>query len=273
MTDGPRYGQPDREYGMRLASTPAEEDGPVWMLNLMKYREVADYADGSESTISGREADGLYAPLGPLAAVGAQVVFMADVEQQLLGDAPQWDRVAIVKYPTRRAFIEMQSLPEFREKHVHKEAGMQETIVMGCQPIDLPARQGVEQPDWADVPHPPTEEDGSIVILHVLRFNEGGADGPMAQYSATAGDVALPHGVRVTGWFSVEGTIIGDGRSWDQARFNAFPSKAAFMAVVADPTRQEAESERRAAIADSYSLLLRPAIDLLAMSVEEAKTG
>ena len=31
---------------MRLATAPADEDGPVWMVNLMKYRPTADYADG-----------------------------------------------------------------------------------------------------------------------------------------------------------------------------------------------------------------------------------
>ena len=40
-TNSPGYGQVDRDYGMRLATTPADEDGPVWMVNLMKYREVA----------------------------------------------------------------------------------------------------------------------------------------------------------------------------------------------------------------------------------------
>jgi hypothetical protein len=46
-----RYGEVDREYGMRLATTPVEDDGPVWMVNLMKYREVADYADSNGSTV------------------------------------------------------------------------------------------------------------------------------------------------------------------------------------------------------------------------------
>ena len=71
MTATPRYGTVDRDYGMRLATTPPNEDGPVWMVNLMKYREVADYADGRESAISGREADDLYTPRESLAAVGA----------------------------------------------------------------------------------------------------------------------------------------------------------------------------------------------------------
>ena len=55
-----RYGKVDREYGMRLATTPVEEDGPVWMVNLMKYREVADYGDSNGSTVSGLACTGLY---------------------------------------------------------------------------------------------------------------------------------------------------------------------------------------------------------------------
>ena len=67
----------------------------------MKYREVADYPDGRASTISGQEADDLYAPIDILAEIGATPVFFGDVDQQLLGDAPIWDRVAVVKYATR----------------------------------------------------------------------------------------------------------------------------------------------------------------------------
>ena len=42
---GPRYGTVDTDYALRMAATPPEEDGPVWMVNLMKYREIADYGD------------------------------------------------------------------------------------------------------------------------------------------------------------------------------------------------------------------------------------
>jgi hypothetical protein len=45
-TRNPRYGTIDGEYGLRLAGTSAEDDGPIWMVNLMRYREFADYADG-----------------------------------------------------------------------------------------------------------------------------------------------------------------------------------------------------------------------------------
>ena len=90
----PGYGQIDHDYGLRLAATAPDDDGPVWMVNLMRYRERAEYADGRETALTGREADDEYTPLGPLAAVGAEIVFVADVEDQFIGDEPVWDRIA-----------------------------------------------------------------------------------------------------------------------------------------------------------------------------------
>ena len=267
-TNSVRYGQVNREYAKRLATTAPEDDGPVWMVNLMKYREKADYGDGTESGKSGREADDEYTPLGPLKAIGAEIVFAADVETQLFGSGPKWDRIGIVKYPTRRSFIEMQSRADFREKHVHKDAGMEHTIVMGTQPMFSPPSPA-DAPDWADVAHPPTETDGYVVIMHVLRFNEGAVDTTMVSYQNAAGIAAVPHGVRIHGWFQVEGTIVGDGREWDQVRFNAFPSRAAFMAVATDPARLAAQKEfRQPAVADTYALILRPTINKLTGSTQ-----
>ena len=95
-----------------------------------------------------------------------------------------------------------------------------------------------------------------------------GADGDMVSYQNTAGRVALPHGLRIAGWFGIEGTILGDGRAWDQARFNAFPSRAAFMAVALDPDRLAAQgAHREVAIADTYTMSLRPFIDRLTGSL------
>ena len=207
-SDGPRYGLVDREYGIRLAATSPSDDGPVWMVNLMKYREVADYVDGRKTAISGQEADDLYSPIDSLTAVGAEIVFLGDVDQQLLGDNTVWDRIAVVKYPTRRSFIEMQSRPEFQESHKHKDAGMDKTIVMGCQPLTIPRASDMEFENWSDVPHPSTKGDGPVVVLHVLRFEdmESGVETPayMEAYQSVAAGVASKHGVRVSGWFTVE---------------------------------------------------------------------
>ena len=275
----PRYAQLNHDYGMVLATTPPEEDGPVWMVNLMRYRERADYADGRDTDLSGREADDTYAPVDELAAVGAEIVFVGDVETQLLGQ-PTWDRVAVVKYPTRRSFIELQSVPGFAERHAHKEAGMEQTIVIGGRPLASPGDAASMGPDWADVPHPPTDEDGPVQVIHVLRFEESddvetpGLDGSdadhMAAYQRGAAPVAIANGVRIAGWFCVDGTILGDGREWDQVRFNTFPSREAFMTVALDPDRLEAQrAHRETAIADTFTLIVRPVIDRLAESIKE----
>jgi hypothetical protein len=266
-----RYGQVDTDYGRRLATTPPEHDGPVWMVNLMSYRTVADYADGRGSTISGREADDLYTPTGPLAAVGAEIVFVADVVDQFLNDAPRWDRVAVVRYPTRPSFIEMQRRDDFQRLHEHKDAGMAETIVMGSRPMPAPDTDGIELPDWGDVPFPPSDGDGDVMVIHVLSFHDAaGAASPaeMQTYTDHAARVAVPHGARVAGWFAVEGTIVGDGRRWDQVRFNAFPSRQAFLTVALDPARLEAQrGHREPALADTYTLVTRPTINRLATSI------
>lgn len=264
----PRYGTVDTAYGAALASAP-DDAGPVWMVNLMRYRDRADYADGRETGLTGREADAAYAPLDQLAAVGAEVVFVADVEDQLLGDETVWDRVAIVKYPTPRAFLELQSQPGFREQHAHKDAGLERTIVIGCSPIDM---QGIndDRVPFDQVPHPPTEDDGEVVVVHVIRFHDGAAGTPdeMVAYQEQAIAVARPHGAYLDGWLQAGGTIVGDGRRWHQVRFNHFPSKEAFMAVVFDPRRLEAQKgHREEAIADTYTMITRPTINRLAESI------
>ena len=268
----PSYGKVDRNYAAKLATTSPEDDGPVWMINLMRYKEQAEYADGRKTELSGREADDAYTPLGPLAAVGAEPVYLADVEDQFIGDGPKWDRVAVVRYPTRASFIEMQTRDDFQKAHEHKEAGMAETIVIGGQPMDLPT-SGLPETDWAEVPHPPTDDDGPYTMIHIVRFHdEGGAistPNHMEAYQQAAAPVAVEAGVRIDGWFSAEGTIIGDGRSWHQVRFNAFPSRQGFMVVAADPDRLKAQSDHReTAIADTYALGVRPRLNKLARSME-----
>jgi hypothetical protein len=267
-----RYGSVDPDYAARLA-VAGEDQGPVWMVNLMRYREQADYADGRPSELTGWQADDMYAPLDSLAAVGAEIVFLGEVETQLLGDPPPWHRVAVVRYPSGRAFIEMQRRDDFVAHHVHKDAGMEATIVMGARPFAPPAvPEGAPPPER--VPHPSTDEDPAVVVVHVVAFDRQVAlqesVDRLSSYTAHATDVAVRHGVHVAGWFRCDGTIIGDGRRWDQVRFNAFPSRGAFMAVVTDPDRLAAQHEfREPAMSDTYTMIVRPVIDQLEASWSE----
>lgn len=190
-----KYGTIDKEYGMFLATCPPEKDGPIYMVNLMKYHEVAQYDDGSGvgKEISGKEADDRYNPTSILNKIGANVVFYGDVVSNHIGNE-DWDRIGIVRYATRTSFIEMQSRSDFGEKHVHKAAGMARTTLVCCRPED-------ESLDSRDRPSPLESRLVAMVVRQASDRKAAFAD--------------LSEAVQ----FSAEGTIIGDGRKWDTVQF------------------------------------------------------
>jgi len=131
------FGTVNLPYAAKLATAGPDEDGPVYMVNFMRYKEFADYGDQGGPAISGREADDIYAPVDVLHKLGCHIGYFGDVTA--LGDDEVWDRMAIVRYPTRRSFMEMQERADFQERAVHKEAGMDFTIILAALPLSVPA--------------------------------------------------------------------------------------------------------------------------------------
>jgi hypothetical protein len=229
----PRYGTPNWEMLSGWFDLPTEEDGPFWAVNLMKYRAIADYSDGRETTLTGREADDLYTPYGPLEAVGAMLAFGADVSKQISG-SPDYDRIAIVRYPTRASFLDMQRREDFQELHIHKDAGMEFTTVISCTPESVnPAH---------------TNSDGTLV-MRVRRLTEG------VEPSAD------PDGVTPIAHFETEGAIIGDGSIWHQVRLDLAPEGGLDQLTEAEGVEEQVIVELDA-----------PVIDALVESVETAET-
>jgi hypothetical protein len=132
-TEQVRYGRLDKDFVASLHAVTAEQDDAFLMLNLMRYRPWADYGD-DRPQITGRDADDLYAPVDILADLGAEIVLFGNVVEQPRGDEA-WDRVAIVRYPTVRSFLDMQERPDFIARHVHKDAGMERTVIAVCRPM------------------------------------------------------------------------------------------------------------------------------------------
>ena len=102
-------------------------DGPISMVNLLKFKEKAVYKDGRETELTGQEAYALYSRgvMKTLATVGGKLVFSGDVSRLMLGKVEDlWDTVAIAQYPSRAAMLEMMQLPEYQEISIHREAGL-----------------------------------------------------------------------------------------------------------------------------------------------------
>ena len=101
--------------------------GPIYMLNLLKFKEKAEYADGRATELSGAEAYAIYGMevVGHLAKVGGAPMFSAGVERLMLGEVDElWDTAAIAMYPSREAMLQMISSPDYRASAVHREAGL-----------------------------------------------------------------------------------------------------------------------------------------------------
>ena len=116
---------PSREQAKAFFSR--EEDGPMCMVNLLKFRDKATYADGSEPELSGRDA---YLRYGAgvqacLAAVGGKARFSGMVTDLMLGEVDElWDMVAIAEYPSRAAMLQMVQSPEYQAITKHRDAGL-----------------------------------------------------------------------------------------------------------------------------------------------------
>src|ERR1700712_2714791 len=103
------------------------EDGPFVMVNLLKFKSHADYSDGSEPDLTGREA---YARYGAgvqacLAAVGAKSLYAGAVTDLMLGEVDElWDMVALAQYPSRAAMMAMVQSPDYQAIEKHRVAGL-----------------------------------------------------------------------------------------------------------------------------------------------------
>jgi len=114
----------------------ADQTTPIVMVNLLKFHDKAIYEDGRDAGgISGAEA---YARYGAVAqrkikAAGGWILWNSPREQLVVGtEQDDWDAVVLVRYPSRKAFLEMTSDPEYLEATPHRRAGLERTALIQC---------------------------------------------------------------------------------------------------------------------------------------------
>jgi hypothetical protein len=115
-------------------------NGPVVMLNLLKFRETAVYPpERGEPVMTGAEAYARYqhaftVTVGDISQ--AEVIFEGPIEQTFIGMAgtpeTDWDMALIVRYPSRQHFLGMMAAPAYRGALVHRYAGLARTVLLQC---------------------------------------------------------------------------------------------------------------------------------------------
>ena len=102
-------------------------EGPICMVNLLKFKEKAEYEDGRDTDLTGREAYALYEEgvKKLLQEIGGGIGFEGDVERLALGEVEElWDVVALAVWPSRGAMFEVMQSPEMQAISVHRSAGL-----------------------------------------------------------------------------------------------------------------------------------------------------
>ncbi len=127
---------PSMEQATAFFGSP--ENGPFVMVNLLKFKTKAEYADGSDTDLTGAQA---YARYGKavktcLASVGGRQVYAGPVTGLMLGEVEElWDMVALAEYPSLAAMQAMVSSPEYQAIEHHRKAGLAGQLNIRTSPI------------------------------------------------------------------------------------------------------------------------------------------
>ena len=103
-------------------------DSPISMVNLLKYKEKAEYEDGRVTELTGKDAYQIYAlEVAKLVEkTGGKILFGGEVSRLMLGEVEElWDMIAIAYYPSRKKMLEMMMSPEYAEISIHRTAGLE----------------------------------------------------------------------------------------------------------------------------------------------------
>ncbi len=124
---------PTRE--MFAAFRANDRPGPIHMLNLVRFNEVARYPDGTTTTGAlayaayGRESGPVFAGLG------GRIIWRGRFELMLIGPQDEvWDECFIAEYPSVAAFVAMLRDPLYRQAVVHRQAAVRDSRLVRLQP-------------------------------------------------------------------------------------------------------------------------------------------
>lgn len=117
--------RPDDEA--RTAFAESDPDAPFVMVNFLKFKP-----DG------GSKEYGKYgSAFGKLIReYGGEFIYNGRFAQRFVGDE-DWHAIALVRYPSRKAFYELTTSEAYMKIHAHREDGLEKTLVYATVPVDM----------------------------------------------------------------------------------------------------------------------------------------
>jgi len=122
--------KPTREQIKRLFES--QDDGPVVMLNLLRF---ADRAAGG----AGKSGADSYETYGDqmreiMAERGIKLLWRGRADSVVIGDddGDAWDMVLLVEYPSRKVFLEMGASKEYESVGEHRTKALTDSRLFAC---------------------------------------------------------------------------------------------------------------------------------------------
>ena len=132
------YIDPSRANFEAFKDLPRDE--PIHMLNLLQYRELAEYPAGhanADKGWSGRRAYEEYGKTsGPIfRRVGGRIVWRGAFQAIVTGpEEMRWDDGFVAEYPNAAAFFEMIKDPEYQQAVVNRTAALVDSRLVRFKP-------------------------------------------------------------------------------------------------------------------------------------------
>ena len=139
MSDASGYIEPTPENAKAVFGRGLK--GPIVMLNLLRFRDVADYSGSPElapgKAMSGAEAYKVYmAHATPFVAkIGGELVFAGEGGAALIGPSDErWDSVLLIRYPGIEQFFQFATDPEYQKGVGHRTAALADSRLVPMTP-------------------------------------------------------------------------------------------------------------------------------------------
>lgn len=107
------------------ALAASDNPAPFVVLNLLKFKKNGGWEAYQRYTVEA-------AP--HVRQAGAEVVYLGKTAELITG-SETWDAVMLVRYPSRKAFVDMIRDPDYLAAHRHREAALERAVLYATDPI------------------------------------------------------------------------------------------------------------------------------------------
>lgn len=136
-----KYLNPSNESATKLFSKPIQ--GEVVMLNLLRFKEHADYSNCPElapkNAVSGKQAYQTYIEqtLPLLRESGGEVIFLGSCDAFFIGpEHEKWDLIMLIKQNSLADFMAFASDPQYMKILGHRQAAIDDSRLLPAKGID-----------------------------------------------------------------------------------------------------------------------------------------